>query len=90
MGTVMMRDLAEVMRDEMIMQDKITGLLHDGPKTIVEIAEALDCPSHEVMLWVMAMWRYGMVAEVEKGRSDEYFQYRLKQEAPHQLENTVL
>jgi hypothetical protein len=89
METEVKRDLAEVMRDEFIMRDKIAALLRDGPKTIVEIAEAIDCPSHEVMLWVMAMWRYGMVAEVEKSRTDEYFQYKLKQEVPHQLENTV-
>ena len=72
------RGLAEVMRDEMVMKDKIIDLLRDEPKTIPEIAEALECPSHEAMLWVMAMWRYGTVVEVEKGRTDEYFQYKLK------------
>jgi hypothetical protein len=40
------RDLAEIMRDEMVMQDKIVACLHDEPKTIPEIAEALDCPGH--------------------------------------------
>jgi hypothetical protein len=53
-------------------------VLRDEPKTIPEIAEALGCPPHEVLLWVMAMWRYGKVAEVEKPRGAEYFQYRLK------------
>ena len=72
------RGLAEVMRDEMVMKDKIIDLLRGEPKTIPEIAEALECPSHEAMLWVMAMWRYGTVVEVEKGRTDEYFQYKLK------------
>jgi hypothetical protein len=78
MGTEMKRDLTEVMRDEMIMQDRITGFLQDGPKTIVEIAENLERPSDEAMLWVMAMWRYGMVVEVEKDRTEEYFKYRLR------------
>ena len=72
------RGLAEVMRDEMVMKDKIIDLLRDEPKTIPEIAEVLECPSNEVLLWVMAMWRFGTVVEVEKGRTDEYFQYKLK------------
>ncbi|KPK34021.1 MAG: hypothetical protein AMJ65_18955 [Phycisphaerae bacterium SG8_4] len=71
------RGLAEVMRDEMVMKDKIVDCLGEAPKTIPEIAEALECPSHEVLLWVMAMWRYGTVVEVEKKRTEEYSRYRL-------------
>ena len=82
MRTELKRGLAEVMRDEMIMKDKIIELLRDGPKTIGELSEALECPSHETMLWVMAMWRFGTVVEVEKGRTEEYFQYKLKQQVP--------
>jgi predicted Rossmann fold nucleotide-binding protein DprA/Smf involved in DNA uptake len=71
------RDRAEVMRDEWVMRDKIVAALTDGPKTVPEIAEALGQPLPEVMLWVMAMRRYGAVAE--KGRPDEdgYFHYQL-------------
>jgi predicted Rossmann fold nucleotide-binding protein DprA/Smf involved in DNA uptake len=71
------RGLAEVLRDEMIMKDKIVDLLQDEPKTIPEMAEALGYPSHEVLLWVMALWRYGTLVEVEKKRTAEYFQYTL-------------
>lgn len=79
MGTGPKRDLAEVMRDEMVMKDEIVDCLREGPKTIPEIAEVLECPSYEVLLWVMALWRYGTVVEVEKGRTEEYFHYKLKQ-----------
>jgi predicted Rossmann fold nucleotide-binding protein DprA/Smf involved in DNA uptake len=72
------RDLAEVMRDEMYLRDKITDLLQQGPKTIPEIAEALGYPSHEVMIWVMGMRRYGMIVEMPKDRADDYYQYRLR------------
>ena len=82
MRTQSKRGLAEVMRDEMIMKDKIIALLRDEPKTIGELSEALACPSHEMMLWVMAMWRFGTVVEVEKSRTEEYFRYELKQEQP--------
>jgi predicted transcriptional regulator len=71
------RGLAEVLRDEMVMKDKIVNLLREGPKTIPEIAETLGYPSHEVLLWVMALWRYGTLVEEEKERTEEYFRYTL-------------
>jgi predicted Rossmann fold nucleotide-binding protein DprA/Smf involved in DNA uptake len=74
------RDLAEVMRDEMYLRDKVTDLLQKGPKTIPEIAAELGHPSHEVMIWVMGMRRYGIIFEMPKDRADDYYQYRLRSE----------
>ena len=74
------RGLAEVLRDEMIMKDRIVDCLREAPRTIPELAELLNCPSHEVLLWVMAMWRYGTLVETEKGRTEEYFRYKLNPE----------
>ena len=73
------RDLGEILRDGMVMKDKIAALLKDGPKTITEIAEALGAPTHEVFLWVMTMWRYDKVTETGRAGADGYFHYRLKQ-----------
>jgi len=73
----MTRNLDEVLRDEMFIRDKITGLLQAGPKTIGEIATELDCPSNEVMIWVMSMRRYGIITEMPKERADDYYQYKL-------------
>jgi len=70
------RNLIEVMRDEMIMRDNIIHYLHEGPKTIPEIAEFLKCPDHEVTYWVMAMWRYGYLEEEGKPNRDGYYKYR--------------
>ncbi len=75
-----LRDLAEVLRDEMSMRDAITGVLREGPKTVPEIAEALGRPSHEVMLWVMGMRRSGLVTEMPKARADDYHKYNLPDE----------
>ncbi len=75
MTTTRMRNLAEVLRDEMVMRDKILALLVDGPKTIPELVEVLKVPSWEVTTWVMAMRRYGHLKELPKGRADDYFQY---------------
>jgi hypothetical protein len=71
------RDVNEIMRDEMVFKDKIIAVLRDGPKTIPEIADALDHPRHEVVYWVMAMWRYGVVAETGRANDEGYYHYQL-------------
>jgi hypothetical protein len=71
------RPLGEVLRDEMVMRDRIAGALRDGPKTIPEIAEALSAPTQEVTLWVMAMRRYGALEDLPKPKADDYFRYKL-------------
>jgi hypothetical protein len=63
------RDLAEIMRDEMVVRDIILSLIKDKAMTIPEIGRALGFPRREVTLWIMALWRYGRVTE--KGNPDE-------------------
>jgi predicted Rossmann fold nucleotide-binding protein DprA/Smf involved in DNA uptake len=77
-----MRDLAEVLRDEMYMKDRIIDVLKEKPKTIPEIAAELDCPSSEVTMWVMAMRRYGSIVDLPKGRADDYYHYKLVEDKP--------
>jgi predicted Rossmann fold nucleotide-binding protein DprA/Smf involved in DNA uptake len=73
----------ETMRDEMFMQDKIIALLRESPRTVPAVAAALEQPADSVLLWMMAMRRYG--ALVETGRPDEqgYFVYQLTPEEGH-------
>ena len=71
------RDPSEVMRDEMLMKEKIASLLREGPRTIPEIADALRCPDREVTLWVMALRRYGALEEIPKPKADDYYRYKL-------------
>ena len=69
------RSLREVVREEPIMRAQILQLLRTEPRTVPELAAAMDCPTHEVLFWVMGMRRYGRVREV-KGVTDEgYFRY---------------
>ena len=70
------RDIDEVMRDEMVMKNRILSLLSEESKTIPEIAVALEHPSSDVMFWVMAMWRYGYLEEVGKPDGDGYYKYQ--------------
>ena len=69
------RDLREIVREEPVMRAQVLAALAHGPRTIPEIAAELGVPSHEAVLWVMGMRRYGHLAEV-KGVTDEgYFRY---------------
>jgi len=72
-----LRDPREVMREEMVVRDRILTLLLDGPMTVLQIAEALGEPSHEVMYWVMAARKYGYLEESEEADEDDYYQYKL-------------
>ena len=69
------RDVREVIREEPVMRSRILAALRDGPLTVPEIAEAIACPTHEVVFWVMGMRRYGWLAEVKGNTVDGYFQY---------------
>jgi hypothetical protein len=70
-----MRDPREIMRDEMLVRDRLLEVMQDGPSTVPEIARALNRPSHEVMHWVMAARKYGAVEEVPGSDDDGYFRY---------------
>jgi hypothetical protein len=78
------RDLREIVREEPVMRGRILAALANGPLTIPEIAAELEVPSHEVVLWVMGMRRYGHVAEVKGANDSGYFSYEaiIKTPAP--------
>ena len=69
------RDLREIIREEMLMADRIIDVLRDGPKTVPEIARAVGYTSREVTIWVMGLRRYGRLTETEEV-DDGYYRYR--------------
>jgi|AGTN01.3.fsa_nt_gi hypothetical protein len=71
------RDLREIVRDEMLMKDVILGVLQDGPRTVPEIASAVGRPAHEVLIWVMGLRRYGHLSEAEEMTDEGYYRYGL-------------
>jgi len=55
----------------------IQGVLKGGPRTVPEISVEAKIPSPKVLWYVMAMKRYGKVAEA--GQAGDYFRYELKE-----------
>ena len=72
------RDTREIIRDEPLMHRPILEALVDGPRTIPDIAAAIDRPAHEVVYWVMGMRRYGFLVESPEADEDGYFLYGRK------------
>jgi hypothetical protein len=75
------REIQEIVHDEMIMKDRIAKILEDGPRTIPELTVTMGYPSHEVVVWLFAMRRYGEVEVVGKPDVDGYFKYKLVETA---------
>lgn len=71
------RDIREVVRDEQVMRRPILAALADGPLTVPEIAEAVDRPAHEVMVWVMGLRKYGWLAEIKDVTDEGYYRYQV-------------
>ena len=81
--TTRLRHMLDIAQDEMIMRDRIAGILEQGAKTIPELAEALGYSTREVTVWLFGMRRYGMVESIGRADVDGYFQYELtKRDAP--------
>ena len=55
----------------------IEGALKSGPLTVPEISTTTKIPSHKVLWHLMAMKKYGRIAEV--GVAGDYFRYELKE-----------
>jgi hypothetical protein len=77
-----MRNLSEVLRDEMVMRERICNLLKKNPMTIPQLAEALGTPGWETTTWVMSMRRFNLITELPKSRAEDYYQYTLAPEEP--------
>ena len=72
-----MRDIREIIRDEMVMRSKILKILKDGPKTVPEVAKALREPTEEVMFWMMGMRKYGYIEETQDITDEGFYRYEL-------------
>ncbi|MFH0916232.1 MAG: MarR family transcriptional regulator [bacterium] len=70
------REVREIVRDEHVMRNRILRALEAEPHTIPEIAQAIGCPTHEVVFWVMGMRKYGYVTEDKEVTDEGYYRYQ--------------
>lgn len=75
-GGVGQRDVREIIREEPAVRGRIVAAMVDGPLTIPQIAAAIGSPPREVVFWVMAMRRYGYLAELPGADDQGYFRYQ--------------
>jgi len=68
-----------LLREQRHMQQAICKSIRDTPKTVPEIASDIGKPSHEVLWFMAALRKYGIV--IEAGMRGEYPLYQLAQEA---------
>lgn len=78
MSAKVLRDKREIFRDEMFMRDGIVSLLKKKAMTIPELASSLGRPANEVLAWLAAMQRFGLVEAVGKANEEGYFVYANK------------
>lgn len=56
----------------------ILEALREQDMTIVQLAQKLNMPKHEVVFYVMTLLKFGFVETGEIDDMDEYFSYKLK------------
>ncbi len=72
-----LRDIREIIREEMIMHGRIVDVLRGGSKTVPEVVKELNCPTDEVMFWMMGMRKYGYIHETEEITDEGFYKYSL-------------
>lgn len=65
--------LRERVRQQRAARKRVLGALVDGPRTVAQIAEAAALPTHEALWYLMALRKYGYVAEAEE--QDDCYTY---------------
>lgn len=63
------------LKEQVRVTNEITRLLKEGPRTVLELAEATGMPTQALFWQLMSLKKYGRVAEGEQ--DGDYFQYRL-------------
>jgi predicted transcriptional regulator len=66
------------LKEQLKVEREVTRLLKEGPKTVPELSEATSFSRQTVFWHLIAMKKYGQVAEAEQ--DGDYFRYRLVNE----------
>jgi predicted transcriptional regulator len=68
-----------LLREQKQFQQQICQVIRDEPKTVPEVAAATGKPAHEVLWYMAALKKYGIV--VEAGMCGDYVLYQRAKEA---------
>lgn len=72
-------ELTELVKKQTKMKKTVLDAFRAEAKTVPEVAEALNLPTHEAMHWVMALRKYGLLEETREVSDDGYYKYKLTQ-----------
>ena len=67
-----------LLKEQKRVQKEICQFIRENPKTVPEIAEAVNMPSNEVLWYIASFKKYGIV--VEDGMCADYPLYRRAEE----------
>ena len=67
-----------LLKEQKRVQKEICQFIRENPKTVPEIAEAVNMPSNEVLWYIASFKKYGIV--VEDGMCADYPMYRRAEE----------
>lgn len=59
-------------------KDKIAAVMESGPKSIPEVAKAINLPLAVVTYNIMSLRKFGFIAETDEPNDDDYYLYDLK------------
>ena len=68
----------ELLKEQKRIQKEICQVMRDTPKTVPEVAEAVDMPTNEVLWYIASFKKYGLV--VENGMCADYPLYQKSEE----------
>lgn len=69
----------ELLREQSKIEKQICQEIREKPKTVPEVATAINIPPHQVMWYITYMKKYGIV--VENGMCGDYVLYQSAKEA---------
>ena len=70
-----------LLKEQNAVRKAIRTAMQAGPHTVPELAAATGLPASEVLWHISAMKKYDLVVEEGPDEFDEYYLYRLAQEA---------
>jgi predicted Rossmann fold nucleotide-binding protein DprA/Smf involved in DNA uptake len=71
----------ESLKAQQTVHKALERALSGSPHTVPQLAHATGLPAHDVLCYVAAMKKYGIVAEAGTDESGDYYLYRLTKEA---------